>query len=219
MPREAARRPLPCWRRDANQRRHEGPRPQGGLRHPRPLQGRAARRDCQGSFVTADRAAMPRAILRAAVDCGLRRQLRQIAVRLKRAQSFPGSWPATPIIFAPCLRDRGRRDKPGDDADVCRHEIATGFWHICHRTTIVAVRSSGASAMCDYSLQFVASRPAMVVDELVSTKFTNAITAGFFGGREPKGCVCPPSRTGGAVWKKGGKEAGFFPSPKRGEKV
>ena len=33
--------------------------------------------------------------------------------------------------------------------------------------------------MCDYSLQHVASRPAMVGDELMSTKFHNSITRGF----------------------------------------
>jgi len=33
--------------------------------------------------------------------------------------------------------------------------------------------------MCDYSLHNVASRPAKVGDELVTTKFTNLITRGF----------------------------------------
>ena len=44
--------------------------------------------------------------------------------------------------------------------------------------------------MCDYSLQLVVSRPAMVGDELVSTKFTNAITGGFAAVGEPDVAVC-----------------------------
>ena len=38
--------------------------------------------------------------------------------------------------------------------------------------------------MCDYSLQHVASRPAKVGDELVSTKFHNSITRGFANAEE-----------------------------------
>jgi len=33
--------------------------------------------------------------------------------------------------------------------------------------------------MCDYSLHFVASRPARVGDKLVSTRFSNSLTRGF----------------------------------------
>ena len=44
--------------------------------------------------------------------------------------------------------------------------------------------------MCDYSLQFVASRPAMVGDKLVSTKFSNSITGGFAAVGEPNVAVC-----------------------------
>jgi hypothetical protein len=33
--------------------------------------------------------------------------------------------------------------------------------------------------MCDYSLDFVASRPAKVGDKLVSTQFSGSITRGF----------------------------------------
>jgi hypothetical protein len=33
--------------------------------------------------------------------------------------------------------------------------------------------------MCDYSLDFVASRPAKVGDKLVTTKFKNSVTRGF----------------------------------------
>ncbi len=44
--------------------------------------------------------------------------------------------------------------------------------------------------MCDYSLQHVASRPAKVGDELVSTKFHNSITRGFAAGDDPNVAVC-----------------------------
>jgi hypothetical protein len=44
--------------------------------------------------------------------------------------------------------------------------------------------------MCDYSLQFVASRPAKIGDKLVSTKFSNSITGGFAAVGEPNVAVC-----------------------------
>jgi hypothetical protein len=44
--------------------------------------------------------------------------------------------------------------------------------------------------MCDYSLQHVASRPAKVGDEIVTTKFHNSITRGFAGLGEPNVAVC-----------------------------
>jgi hypothetical protein len=44
--------------------------------------------------------------------------------------------------------------------------------------------------MCDYSLHHVASRPAKVGDELVSTKFQNSITRGFSAAGEPNVAVC-----------------------------
>jgi hypothetical protein len=44
--------------------------------------------------------------------------------------------------------------------------------------------------MCDYSLQFVASRPAKVGDKLVSTTFRNSITGGFAAVGEPNVAVC-----------------------------
>src|ERR1700730_11726829 len=47
-----------------------------------------------------------------------------------------------------------------------------------------------SSAMCDYSLQFVASRPAKVGDKLVSTTFRNSITGGFAAVGEPNVAVC-----------------------------
>ena len=44
--------------------------------------------------------------------------------------------------------------------------------------------------MCDYSLDFVASRPAKVGDKLVSTQFSGAITRGFAAVGEPGVAVC-----------------------------
>jgi hypothetical protein len=44
--------------------------------------------------------------------------------------------------------------------------------------------------MCDYSLHLVASRPAKVGDELITTKFSNSITRGFTAIGEPSVAVC-----------------------------
>jgi hypothetical protein len=47
--------------------------------------------------------------------------------------------------------------------------------------------------MCDYSLHFVASRPAKVGEKLVSTRFPNSITRGFapVGERNVAVCLLP----------------------------
>ena len=44
--------------------------------------------------------------------------------------------------------------------------------------------------MCDYSLHFVASRPAKVGDKLVSTRFPETTTRGFASVDEPSVAVC-----------------------------
>lgn len=44
--------------------------------------------------------------------------------------------------------------------------------------------------MCDYSLESVASRPAMVGDKLVSSRFSGSITRGFAAQGEPDVAVC-----------------------------
>jgi len=44
--------------------------------------------------------------------------------------------------------------------------------------------------MCDYSLHFVASRPARVGDKLVSTRFRTSPTRGFAAIGEPTVAVC-----------------------------
>ena len=44
--------------------------------------------------------------------------------------------------------------------------------------------------MCDYSLNFVATRPARVGDKLVSTRFRASLTRGFAAIGEPTVAVC-----------------------------
>ena len=44
--------------------------------------------------------------------------------------------------------------------------------------------------MCDYSLDFVASRPARIGDKLISTRFDNSFTRGFAAVGEPNVAVC-----------------------------
>lgn len=75
--------------------------------------------------------------------------------------------------------------------------------------------------MCDYSLQFVASRPAMVGDKLVSTKFSNSITGGFAAVGEPNVAVCLLPGTEVAFEQEVEYEhaLGFFPSLKPGRKL
>jgi hypothetical protein len=79
--------------------------------------------------------------------------------------------------------------------------------------------------MCDYSLQFVASRPAVVGDKLVTTKFSNSITSGFSAVGEPDVAVCLLPGTEIAFEKEVEYEhaLGFFPrlkpAKKCGEKV
>src|SRR5499427_4599435 len=51
-------------------------------------------------------------------------------------------------------------------------------------------RAKGVPSMCDYSLDLVASRPAKVGDELVTTMFENSMTRGFAAIGEPSVAVC-----------------------------
>ena len=44
--------------------------------------------------------------------------------------------------------------------------------------------------MCDYSLHTVASRPAEIGDQLITTEFWNTTTRGFAPVGEPKVAVC-----------------------------
>jgi hypothetical protein len=75
--------------------------------------------------------------------------------------------------------------------------------------------------MCDYSLHLVASRPAKVGDELVTTKFNNSLTRGFAAIEEPNVAVCLLPGTEVAFEKKVEYERtfGLFPNMKLGETV
>jgi hypothetical protein len=55
---------------------------------------------------------------------------------------------------------------------------------------IEGVCGSGGTSMCDYSMDFVASRPAKVGDKLVSTQFCDSVTRGFAAVGEPNVAVC-----------------------------
>jgi hypothetical protein len=63
--------------------------------------------------------------------------------------------------------------------------------------------------MCDYSLHFVASRPAKVGDELVSTEFDGSFTRGFAAIGEPEIAVCLLPGTELAFAKEVEYERGF----------
>lgn len=51
-------------------------------------------------------------------------------------------------------------------------------------------QQEGAHEVCDYSLEHVASRPAKVGDELITTKFGESVTRGFSAVGEPNVAVC-----------------------------
>ena len=71
--------------------------------------------------------------------------------------------------------------------------------------------------MCDYSLQFVASRPAKVGDKLISTRFNNSTTRGFTAVGEPNVAVC--LLPGTEVVFEREVEYDLFPNRKLEEKV
>lgn len=75
--------------------------------------------------------------------------------------------------------------------------------------------------MCDYSLQYVASRPAKVGDKLVTTQFANSITRGFAAVGEPNVAVCLLPGTEVAFDKEVEREhaLGFFPMRMPGKKL
>ena len=70
--------------------------------------------------------------------------------------------------------------------------------------------------MCDYSLNFVASRPAKIGDELVTTKFQNSMTRGFAPIGEPNVAVCLLPGTEVAFEKEVKYELILFPSMRHG---
>jgi hypothetical protein len=69
--------------------------------------------------------------------------------------------------------------------------------------------------MCDYSLELVASRPAKVGDELVSTRFPGMITRGFASVGEPHVAVCLLPGTELAFEKEVQCETAFVFRPRR----
>jgi hypothetical protein len=75
--------------------------------------------------------------------------------------------------------------------------------------------------MCDYSLQYVANRPAKVGDKLVSSQFANSITRGFCAVGEPSVAVCLLPGTELVFDRDVECEhaLGFFPNKKLREKV
>jgi hypothetical protein len=87
------------------------------------------------------------------------------------------------------------------------------------KTRLIA--ATGVTAMCDYSLHHVASRPAKVGDKLVSTRFSNSITGGFASIGEPNVAVCLRPGTEVAFEKDVEVEPalGFLPSRKVGQRV
>jgi hypothetical protein len=70
---------------------------------------------------------------------------------------------------------------------------------------------------CDYSLQFVASRPAKIGDQVISTKFNNSITRGFSAVGEPNVAVCLLPGTEVAFERD--VEYDLFPDRKVGERL
>jgi hypothetical protein len=72
-------------------------------------------------------------------------------------------------------------------------------------------------SMCDYSLQFVASRPAKIGDQLVSTKFNNSITRGFSAVGDSNVAVCLLPGTEIAFERE--VEYDLFPDRKVGERM
>ena len=74
--------------------------------------------------------------------------------------------------------------------------------------------------MCDYSLEHLASRPAKVGDELVTTKFRGSLTGGFCGVGEPNVAVCLKPGTELAFEREIETLSGFWMRPKKlGAKV
>jgi hypothetical protein len=100
----------------------------------------------------------------------------RLAERLGQIARFPAVGNAASIQAG----SRDIREIP-DQADLS---------HLDRRMTPGCSQQQGAFVMCDYSLDFVASRPARVGDKLVSTRFRNSVTRGFAEIGEPNVAVC-----------------------------
>ena len=81
--------------------------------------------------------------------------------------------------------------------------------------------SRGATSMCDYSLQHLASRPAKVGDNLVTTRFGQGLTGGFCSVGDPRVAVCVQPGTELAFEREIESQAAFrlFPPRKLGASV
>ena len=74
--------------------------------------------------------------------------------------------------------------------------------------------------MCDYSLEHLASRPAKVGDQLVTTRFKHALTGGFCAVSKPDVAVCLMPGTELAFEREIERLAPFWMRPKKlGSKV
>jgi hypothetical protein len=75
--------------------------------------------------------------------------------------------------------------------------------------------------MCDYSLDLVASRPAKIGDELVTTKFQDSMTRGFAAIGEPNVAVCllPGTEVAFEMEVEYERFFAFFSNVKLGKKV
>jgi hypothetical protein len=112
----------------------------------------------------------------------------------------PGNFSGTPISYS--RRARGGapaifvnnvmllRNEPRPFG--LNHRTLDSSFTLKHASISLQIRglTAGASGMCDYSLENVASRAARVGDKLVSTQFVNALTRGFAAIGEPNIAVC-----------------------------
>ena len=73
--------------------------------------------------------------------------------------------------------------------------------------------------MCDYSLEFVASRPARVGDKLISTSFPHTITRGFASLDDRHTAICLPPGAELAFERKVRCETGMLLSWSLGHRV
>jgi len=73
--------------------------------------------------------------------------------------------------------------------------------------------------MCDYSLEFVASRPAKVGDKLISTGFPKTVSRGFASVEDRNVAVCLLPGTELAFADEVKCDTGFFLSRRMGQKT
>ena len=69
--------------------------------------------------------------------------------------------------------------------------------------------------MCDYSLEYLASRPAKVGDKLITTKFSRSLTGGFCAIGEPNVAVCLQPGTELAFEREIEAPSGFWMRPRK----